>query len=133
MKLERLTLHTRDLDRARLFYKETLGFSVTDEDGHIVVDAGGIELCVDPEAPRVKLDRAEPRLRFLTDGLQSRCLDLRDRGVSVDGPRVVLGTPNSPTQLLAELTDPDGHPIVLVERGLLALSITASSKQETRV
>jgi catechol 2,3-dioxygenase-like lactoylglutathione lyase family enzyme len=134
MKLERLTLHTRDLPRAREFYRDTLGFPVTDHEQNIVVDAGGIELCVDPTAPRVRLDSAEPRLIFHTEGLQALCLDLRDRGVSVDGPRVVLGTPGSPTQLTAELSDPDGHPIVVVERGLLSLSFTvANSNPQERV
>ncbi len=134
MKLERLTLHTRDLDRARAFYREILGFTVTDEDQHIVVDAGGIELCVDPAAPRVRLDRAEPRLIFHTEGLQLRCLELRDRGVSVDGPRTVIsGNQLTQVTLSAELTDPDGHPIGLVERVAITPSSDPISTHQERV
>lgn len=106
MQLEALTLTARDLDRSRAFYTNKLGFAVVDEnDRSFVVDAGGVRLVVARDGARSPLDAAEPRLLFRTRELSRRCLALRDLGVSVAGP--VRGR--------AELADPDGHPIHLVE------------------
>lgn len=120
MRLETLTLVTRDLPRSRSFYSAKLGFPVVeDRDGEwFIVDAGGIKLHVDrlmmQRSPlqRAPLENAEPRLVFHTSDLRARCLELRDRGVSVEGP---LTTPGAATSY-AQLADPDGHPIVLMER-----------------
>lgn len=115
MRLETLTLTTRDLPKARSFYSAKLGFPVVeDRDGEwFVVDAGGVKLHVDRAAvQKAPLENAEPRLVFHTNDLRSRCLELRDRGVSVEGP---LASPGA-TGLYAQLADPDGHPIVLMER-----------------
>lgn len=60
---------------------------------------------------KTPLERAEPRLVFHTDDLSRACTELRDRGVSVDGPRTTPGSRDP----YAELADPDGHPIVLFE------------------
>jgi len=114
MRLETLTLSTRDLPRARSFYSAKLGFPVVeDRDGEwFVVDAGGIKLHVDRSAvQKAPLENAEPRLVFHTSDLRARCMELRDRGVSVEGP---LGS--GAQGLYAQLADPDGHPIVLMER-----------------
>ena len=114
MRFQTLTLTTHNLPRARSFYSSKLGFPVVaDRDGEwFVVDAGGLELHVDRSlVQKSPLDNAEPRLVFQTDDLRSRCLELRDRGVSVDGP-IATGAQG----LYAELADPDGHPIVLMER-----------------
>jgi catechol 2,3-dioxygenase-like lactoylglutathione lyase family enzyme len=112
MRLETLTLTTRDLQRARAFYSAKLGFRVLeDHDGQsFVVDAGGVKLHVDKDGARAPLSHVEPRLLFNTRDLQGRCRTLRDLGVSVDGPRA------SDLGVFAELSDPDGHPIVLWER-----------------
>ena len=106
MQLQALTLTARDLDRSRAFYTKKLGFTVVEEnDRSFVVDAGGVRLVVARDGARSPLDAAEPRLVFRTDELVKRCHALRDLGVSVEGP--VRGR--------AELADPDGHPINLVE------------------
>ena len=106
MTLEGLTLSARDLERSRAFYAEKLGFSVVESsERSFVLDAGGIRLVVAKDYARGSLDAAEPRLVFRTRGLALRCMALRDLGVSVEGP--VRGR--------AELADPDGHPINLVE------------------
>ena len=106
MMLEALTLTARDLERSRAFYTEKLGFAVVDEsERSFVLDAGGVRLVIARDGARTPLDAAEPRLVFRTRGLALRCLALRDLGVSVEGP--VRGR--------AELADPDGHPINLVE------------------
>jgi catechol 2,3-dioxygenase-like lactoylglutathione lyase family enzyme len=115
MRLETLTLSTRDLPRARSFYSAKLGFPVVDDrDGEwFIVDAGGVKLHVDQTAvQKTPLQNAEPRLVFHTSDLRAQCTLLRDRGVSVDGP---LASPGA-TGLYAQLADPDGHPIVLLER-----------------
>jgi catechol 2,3-dioxygenase-like lactoylglutathione lyase family enzyme len=106
MQLQALTLTARDLDRSRTFYAKKLGFAVVEETARsFVVDAGGVRLVVATDGVRSPLDSAEPRLVFVTNELTKRCHALRDLGVSVEGP--VAGR--------AELTDPDGHPINLVE------------------
>ena len=106
MMLEALTLTARDLERSRAFYTEKLGFAVVDEsERSFVLDAGGVRLVIAKDGARSPLDASEPRLVFRTRGLAPRCLALRDLGVSVEGP--VRGR--------AELADPDGHPINLVE------------------
>jgi catechol 2,3-dioxygenase-like lactoylglutathione lyase family enzyme len=110
MELKGLTLTSRDLLKSRAFYVK-LGFAVVAEERgrSFAVDAGGIRLHVDQNGPRSPLIAAEPRLRFRTAGLAARCTELRDLGVSVDGPRQPGG------EVIAELADPDGHPIVLCE------------------
>ena len=117
MRLETLTLSTQNLPRSRSFYSAKLGFPVVeDRDGEwFVVDAGGIKLHVDRAAvQKAPLENAEPRLVFHTSDLRARCLELRDRGVSVEGP---MASPGAQGQY-AQLADPDGHPIVLLERSV---------------
>ncbi len=107
MRLSALTLTSRNLRRSRAFYTAKLGFKVVEERAGkmFVVDAGGIRLHVDGEGTRTPLDVAEPRLLFRTSELSQRCLQLRDAGVSVEGPH----------EGVARLSDPDGHPIILME------------------
>lgn len=112
MRLDALTLTTKDIARSRAFYCAKLGFRVIeDREGQsFIVDAGGVKLHVDKDGARSPLARAEPRLVFNTNELRQRCMALRDQGVSVDGPREGDGGE------FAELSDPDGHPILLWER-----------------
>jgi len=112
MRLDTLTLTARDLDRARAFYNGKLGFRVIEDHAgrSFVVDAGGVRLHVDKDGKRAPLAQAEPRLCFHTVEVAARCTALRDLGVSVDGPR------HTPDGVIAELSDPDGHPIILCER-----------------
>jgi catechol 2,3-dioxygenase-like lactoylglutathione lyase family enzyme len=111
MRLQTLTLTSRDLARSRTFYTTKLGFPVVEERAgeSFIVDAGTVQLHVDAAGARSPLDAAEPRLVFHTRDLAERCLVLRDQGVSVEGPMFQDGGGR------AELTDPDGHPITLVE------------------
>ena len=115
MRLQTLTLVTRDLPRARSFYSAKLGFPVVeDRDGEwFIVDAGGIKLHVDRAlVHKAPLANVEPRMVFHTSDLRARCLELRDRGVSVEGPLSAAGEQS----VYAQLADPDGHPIVIMER-----------------
>ena len=112
MRLESLTLTTKDVARSRAFYAAKLGFRVLEEHegASFSVYAGGVKLHVDKDGARSPLAQAEPRLVFYTDGLGARCAQLRDLGVSVEGPKQAAGG------AFAELSDPDGHPIRLYER-----------------
>jgi catechol 2,3-dioxygenase-like lactoylglutathione lyase family enzyme len=114
MLLETLALTSKDLARSRAFYAGKLGFTVVEERAHrsFVIDAGGVKLHVAAEGTRSPLAQAEPRLIFRTSELMRRCMALRDQGVSVEGPRQIEDG------VIAELSDPDGHPITLVERGV---------------
>ncbi len=113
MRFETLSLTSKDLARARAFYAGKLGFKVLEDcdNKSFIVDAGGVKLHVDVEGARSPLAQAEPRMVFQTSELSQRCTALRDLGVSVEGPRRV------DDGVIAELSDPDGHPITLVERG----------------
>ena len=87
MRLDTLTLTSSNVQRSRAFYNGKLGFRVVKEgDAGFVVDAGGIKLQVDKNGLKAPLMLAEPRLVFDTKELASRCTQLRDLGVSVDGP-----------------------------------------------
>jgi catechol 2,3-dioxygenase-like lactoylglutathione lyase family enzyme len=100
-----------NLQRSRAFYNGKLGFRVIEEgDAGFVVDAGGIKLSVGKNGLKAPLMLAEPKLVFDTKELAARCTQLRDLGVSVDGPR------KAAEGQFAELSDPDGHPIVLWEK-----------------
>jgi catechol 2,3-dioxygenase-like lactoylglutathione lyase family enzyme len=114
IRLDTLALTSKDLARSRAFYVAKLGFKVLEDlaNKSFVVDAGGIKLHVDVAGTRSPLAQAEPRMVFQTSGLTQRCTALRDLGVSVEGPRRV------DDHVIAELSDPDGHPITLVERGV---------------
>ena len=111
MRLDTLTLTSSNLQRSRAFYNGKLGFRVLEEgDGGFIVDAGGVKLQVDKNRLKAPLTLAEPRLVFDTKELAARCTQLRDLGVSVDGPRRAVDGQ------FAELADPDGHPIILWEK-----------------
>ena len=111
MRLDTLTLTSSNLQRSRAFYNGKLGFRVIEEgDAGFVVDAGGVKLQVGKNGLKTPLILAEPRLVFDTKELAARCMQLRDLGVSVDGPR------QADAGQFAELSDPDGHPIVLWEK-----------------
>src|SRR5256885_11045868 len=111
MRLDTLTLTSSNLARSRAFYNGKLGFRVLEEgDAGFVVDAGGVKLQVDKNRTKAPLTLGEPRLVFDTKELAARCTQLRDLGVSVDGPR------RAPDGQFAELSDPDGHPIVFWEK-----------------
>jgi catechol 2,3-dioxygenase-like lactoylglutathione lyase family enzyme len=111
MRLDTLTLTSSNLQRSRAFYNGKLGFRVIEEgDAGFVVDAGGVKLQVGRNGMKAPLTLAEPKLVFDTKELAARCTQLRDLGVSVDGPR------KADAGQFAELSDPDGHPIVLWEK-----------------
>ena len=111
MRLDTLTLTSKDIARSRAFYSAKLGFRVLEDDETgFVIDAGGVKLQVGRNGARAPLAQAEPRLVFDTKELAARCLQLRDLGVSVEGPR------RGERGHFAELSDPDGHPIVLWEK-----------------
>lgn len=115
LRLQSLGLTTRDLGRAKAFYCGKLGLPVVEEtSGRLTLDAGGVRIAVVLDGARPPLGHVEPKLSFHVDALMHRCMVLRDRGVSVDGPLVAEG-PNGSTRRYAELSDPDGHPIVMYE------------------
>ena len=97
----------RDLDRARAFYADRLGFRVLrDEAGEFVmVDAGGVALCLD--LPRGK---RRPRGGGTTLILRERDIAGRCRALRRGGVAFVRGG-RAPRNWIS-LRDPDGHEIV---------------------
>jgi len=108
-----VALTTTNLARARTFWSEQLGFSISEEEpSHFfIVDAGGLRLCVD-------LDDGDIHLAGGTDpviGLQVRSLSetlaaLKDRGVCPE-----RGPLNSRRASYAIIRDPDGRAVIVTE------------------
>jgi catechol 2,3-dioxygenase-like lactoylglutathione lyase family enzyme len=104
---------TKDLDRARRFWVDALGFRVTEEDPghHFIVDAGGLRLCVDLEdGDAHRAGGTDPIVGMKVASLAPCLAALAARGVRpVEGP--VRGKKGS----WARFVDPDGHGVVVAE------------------
>jgi catechol 2,3-dioxygenase-like lactoylglutathione lyase family enzyme len=104
---------TTDLARAKHFWSEQLGFAVTEERAghHIIVDAGGLRLCLDlPDGDHHKTSGADPVIGLKVASLEKALAALRQRGVEpTEGP--VVGHRGA----YAVLRDPDGRSVVVTE------------------
>ena len=104
---------TTDLARARTFWVDQMGFSVTEEAAghHFIVDAGGLRLCVDLADGGVhRAGGGDPVIGFKVARLAPALEALVRRGVRPEkGP--VTGARGS----FAELRDPDGRVVILTE------------------
>lgn len=108
-----VAITTLDLDRARRFWVDGLGFPVTEEEtGHFfIVDAGGLRLCIDLADDDIhKPGSTDPVVGLKVKSVRKVLEDLATRGVEPDrGP--VIGPPGS----YAELRDPDGRAVIITE------------------
>jgi catechol 2,3-dioxygenase-like lactoylglutathione lyase family enzyme len=104
---------TRDLPRARAFWADAMGFSVTEEEpGHFfIVDAGGLRLCVDTADGAIHVPGGtDPVVGLKVASLERTLALLRERGLRPD-QEPTPGTRGA----YALLRDPDGRPVVLTE------------------
>ncbi len=104
---------TRDIDAARRFWVDRLGFAVTEEEpGHFfIVDAGGLRLCVDLEDGEVhRAGGMDPVIGLKVRSVDQTLAALAERGVHcTKAPATHRGG------RYAELRDPDGRAVILTE------------------
>jgi len=110
-----VSLATADLERARWFWVDRLGLTVSDEEPgrFFVVDAGGVPLRVDQVDGDVhRVGSTDPVVTFKVASVAETLADLATRDVyAYRGPHPVAGGS------YAELRDPEGRAVILTEAG----------------
>ncbi len=108
-----VSLATADLERARWFWVDRLGFMVNDEQAgeFFVVDAGGVPLRVDRvDGDTHRIGSTDPVITFKVASVAETLEELATRDVYAHrGPRQESGG------TYAELRDPDGRAVILTE------------------
>jgi catechol 2,3-dioxygenase-like lactoylglutathione lyase family enzyme len=108
-----VAITTTDLARARSFWVDQLGFSVTEEKpGHFfIVDAGGLRLCVDLADGEIHLaGGTDPVIGLKVTSVEKTLALLSERGVQSEH-EVVRGERGS----YALLRDPEGRAVIVTE------------------
>jgi len=107
-----LAMTTGDLERARSFWVDQLLCPIIEEEEgeYVIIDAGGLKLCIDAEAGRGLGDERDPVIAFVVSSLTDVVAALQTRGVTI----VKVDTSAESGQW-AEIRDPDGHTILLTE------------------
>ena len=104
---------TTDLARARAFWVEGLGATVTEEapGHHVMMDVGGLRLCIDVEdGDTHRAGGGDPVVGLKVLSLPDALEHLAGRGVRpIDGP--TRGARGS----YARFRDPDGRIVILTE------------------
>jgi catechol 2,3-dioxygenase-like lactoylglutathione lyase family enzyme len=97
-----VAITTLDLDRARRFWVDALGFQVTEEEtGHFfIVDAGGLRLCIDLADDDIhKPGSTDPVIGLKVKSVRNILEDLAKRGHTADrSPAGGANTPSSETR-----------------------------------
>jgi catechol 2,3-dioxygenase-like lactoylglutathione lyase family enzyme len=108
-----VAITTNDLDRARRFWVNDLGFAVTEEQaGHFfIVDAGGLRLCVDvADCDIRKAGSTDPVIGLKVKSVQEVLDELAKHGIQPQ---------RGPTQGMRgnyfEIRDPDGRVVIITE------------------
>lgn len=110
-----VSLATADLERARWFWVDRLGFSVNDEEPgrFFVVNAGGVPLRVDKVDGDVhRVGSTDPVVAFKVASVAETLADLATREVYA-----YRGPSSDPDGSYAELRDPEGRALILTEAG----------------
>ena len=77
------TLPAQDMDRARKFYEETLGFKVASEDdGGVAFESAGMRFYVFKTMGKPSGDHTQ--MNFEVDSLAAVVADLKERGVTME-------------------------------------------------
>jgi catechol 2,3-dioxygenase-like lactoylglutathione lyase family enzyme len=108
-RLETVFLWTRDFDRMRAFYRDTLGLPVGYQNPHFAMFAGGrCEIALHEERePHARSDSWH--MEFLVDDIESVVAELAHRGVAVSPIR------QEQFGRIATFQDPEGNVIGLEE------------------
>jgi predicted enzyme related to lactoylglutathione lyase len=111
MILEGVVLYSRDLDRARTFYRDVLGLPILLEEPHVLhFDAGSVRVAIHQYPTEGAREAPEGFLVFAVDNLDVAYADLKGRGAEFLGPPA-----NRPYGRVAYVHDPEGHEIGLIE------------------
>jgi predicted enzyme related to lactoylglutathione lyase len=111
MILEGVVLYSRDLDRARTFYRDILGLPILLEEPHVLhFDGGSVRVAIHQYPTDGPREAPEGFLVFAVNNLNAVYADLRGRGAEFLGPPA-----NRPYGRVAYLRDPEGHEIGLIE------------------
>jgi len=109
--LEGIVLYSQDLNRAKAFYRDVLGFRILLEEDHVVhFDAGSVRLAIHRYPTGQALEVREGFLVFAVDDLATEYEELRRRGAEFLGPPA-----DRPYGRVAYFHDPEGHEIGLLE------------------
>lgn len=104
---------TRNLERARRFWVDALGFPVTEEksEEYFIVDAGGLRLCIDLADGDVhKSPGSDPVIGLKVRSVRTALAKLKARGLEPKRGPVEAGRTE-----YAELEDPDGRIVIITE------------------
>ena len=101
-----------DIDRAKNFYQENLGLTLTNEDGDWAeVDANGLTIGLNGREPEGARGEGGPVVTFQPQaGLDQTVSDLQDKGVEVPA-----GVSEHPWGRVATFKDSEGNDIQLYE------------------
>jgi predicted enzyme related to lactoylglutathione lyase len=109
--LEGVVLYSRDLDRARTFYRDILGLPILLEEPHVIhFDGGSVRVAIHHYPTEGEREAPEGFLVFAVENLDVAYADLRQRGAEFLGPPA-----DRPYGRVAYLRDPEGHEIGLIE------------------
>ena len=102
----------QDIDRAKSFYKDTLGLPLTKEDGDWAeVDANGLTIGLNGREPEGAQGEGGPVVTFQPEaGLDQTVSDLQEKGVEVPA-----GVSEHPWGRVATFKDSEGNDVQLYE------------------
>lgn len=119
----RPTLPAGDMDRAKRFYENTLGFKISDEDeGGVTFASADTEFLVYPAGPTAGTAQNTAACWVVTD-LDGTMADLRNRGVTFEeydfpGLKTVNGVAEPGGGVRAAwFKDPEGNTLGIAQRG----------------
>jgi|SRR3954452_23949642 catechol 2,3-dioxygenase-like lactoylglutathione lyase family enzyme len=112
-ELDFILLPTRDLERARAFYSETLGLPIdTDSPRWVEVLAGGVTLALwDPESMGMPFAPTPNPVALRVPDVAAARAELAAAGVKFDGDIIDSGVCH-----MANFADPDGNRLMLHRR-----------------
>jgi catechol 2,3-dioxygenase-like lactoylglutathione lyase family enzyme len=112
-KLVQVALTSRDLDRSRSFYRDTLGLTLLFEvGGMLFFDLGGIRLLIGTENSLGQPGGSV--LYFDAPDIDTLAPALEQKGVTFIGPVQILQRTESHELKLRIFRDPDGNPLALM-------------------
>ena len=128
MKIDHVELIPTDFERSIRFYTDVLGFKLTwrvkppgsNWEEIVFLGLGGSQLEIkkvnNPAPHDNKVRVGTPRFALLADDLDETLVMLREKGVVPEGEVRTANGPDGSRLKLAEIKDPDGLSIELMER-----------------
>ncbi len=108
-----VAITTLDLERARRFWTEALGFPVTEErpGDYFIVNAGGLRLCVDlADGETHKAGSSDPVIGLKVVSVKNALEQLAPFGIAAFD-----ASAQGAHRAYAQIRDPDGRTVILTE------------------